>query len=228
MYQPDEFIPIPRDFPRWFKLFGSPRCVQLFLYLLFEVRLEDDDFARKPIHRGQLMTTGSEICRFLGMTREQLRWATKKLNDGKYIYVKSDKTRGTLYTVRGFDRFFALQGSGLPWVKCYKGTIFESWFVKPEYCSLYLSLLLRNKEDENEVSINALMSETGFSSVAILRYMRSLKERGVLRFSKLRGASIIRYSLRGDSYYSVVSMKEMESEEYVGNVSLSVHQAKPI
>lgn len=196
-----EWIPIPRNFPDWFDFYKDHRCVQLFLYLLVTANsMQDDVDGTAPVYRGTVRKTYRELQEYLQMSREQLRWCIKKLSR-KYIYVESDSTRSTRFTIRGYGQFNSTILSQLGgWVRLYKDFAIYPWFEKPDVCCLYVSLLVRQNDVHCEVSIQTLSQELCMTKAEVMKCMRCLMKFEILSCEKRKRVDTARIEFQNKQF----------------------------
>lgn len=196
----NDWVPVPRDFFKFFKLTKNKHCLQLYLFVLLNAqRTETINPDGTPSRAGDYTKCSRWLYEFLGMTRCQFRRALKELSDNFLVYFKGTKGRDMTFTIRNYGQY---QCSNFPqgWVKLYREVSIYEWFMDGNVAAVYLSLLLRANIDK-KFSLRDVTTEVGLDIKTVLNCMKTLRRNGVLRYNKTRSKDVysIAFSCGGKS-----------------------------
>lgn len=199
----NSWIKLPRNFAKW-RWYHDSNMVHLYLYLLLNANLEDEEFNQMTIHRGELYTSLPQLSSNTSLSIRSIRTCLEKLSKTKEIKYRASH-QGRLIKLLDFNSFqpLPLDEDNPDWIKLSIRLCDWCWYINSKTVHLFIHLILNaniviDSNERNKVqckfSIRRLSEETGITFKCIKDCLKKLKST----------SEIISESSHGFSFYNII------------------------
>lgn len=106
MREPTTFIKLDRNILQW-RWYTDTNTFKVFMHLLLKANIEDHDFKKDTIHRGEVATSMANLAAETGLTVKQVKNALAHLVDTGEVTKRAIKGQGgyTIISMVSWDRY---------------------------------------------------------------------------------------------------------------------------
>lgn len=112
MGTPTTFVKLDRSITKW-RWYQDANTARLFIHLILTANIEEHDFERITVQRGQRVASRASLARELGMTQKQIRTAIGHLLETGEV-AKRSYPKYTVFSVVNYDQYQAVRPSKRP------------------------------------------------------------------------------------------------------------------
>lgn len=109
MATPTTYIKLDRNIQRW-RWYTNANTMRVFLHLLLNANIEDHDFEKITVHRGQLVSSIGKIAEALELSPQNVRTAVDHLKTTSEITSKG-YSKYSLFTILNYELYQAVPTS---------------------------------------------------------------------------------------------------------------------
>lgn len=142
IYYDYSWIKLPRNFTRW-QWYQNVDVSHLYLFLLLNANIEDEDKEGIKIRRGELFASLSYISIATGLSIQTIRTCLTKLSSTKEIEFR-ELGKGRVIIVVDFNRFqpIGADDEATNWIRLYRKICDWSWYKNQNMTHLFVHFMI--------------------------------------------------------------------------------------